>query len=56
VLYLVHYLLFRDVYQVAVYGLSDLAFLHIEVLLVVVIIEEVISNQEKQSKLNKLNW
>jgi hypothetical protein len=41
---------------VAVYGLSDLAFLHIEVLLVVVIIEEVISNQEKQSKLNKLNW
>ena len=56
VLYLVHYLLFRDVYQVAVYGLSDLAFLDIEVLLVVVIIEEVISNQEKQSKLNKLNW
>jgi hypothetical protein len=55
VLYLVHYLIFRDVYQVAVYGLSDLAFLPLEVLLVVIIIEEIISNQEKQSKLNKLN-
>ncbi len=55
VLYLVHYLLFRDAYRVAIYGLSDPAFLPIEVLLVVVLIEEVISNQEKQSKLNKLN-
>jgi hypothetical protein len=35
VLYLVHYLIFRDVYQVAIYGLSDLALLSIEVLLVV---------------------
>ncbi|MGP8133469.1 MAG: hypothetical protein ACLQAL_04270 [Halobacteriota archaeon] len=53
--HLVHYLLFRDAYQVAIDGLSDPAFLPIEVSLVVVLIEKVISNQEKRSKLNKLN-
>jgi hypothetical protein len=37
-LYFVHYLIFRDVHHIFIYLLGDLAFLPIEVLLVVIII------------------
>ena len=54
-LYFVHYLIFRDAHHIFIYLLGDLAFLPLEVLLVVVIIERILTQREKQTKLQKLN-
>ena len=54
-LYFVHYLIFRDVHHIFIYLLGDLAFLPLEVLLVVIIIERVLARRERQAKLEKLN-
>ena len=54
-LYFVHYLIFRDVHHIFIYLLGDLAFLPIEVLLVVIIIERVLARREMRAKLEKLN-
>jgi hypothetical protein len=55
ILYFVHFLIFRDVHHIFIYLLGDLAFLPLEVLLVVVIIERLLTRREKESKLQKLN-
>lgn len=53
--YFVHYLIFRDIHHIFIYMIGDLAFLPIEVLLVVLIIGRVLTHREKQAKLKKLN-
>jgi len=53
--YFIHYLIFRDVYHIFIYLLGDLAFLPLQVLLVVVIIERLLARRETQAKLEKLN-
>ncbi|MFC1937223.1 hypothetical protein ACFLWY_01535 [Chloroflexota bacterium] len=53
--YFIHYLIFRDVHHIFIYMVGDLAFLPLEVLLVVLIIERVLARREKQAKLHKLN-
>ena len=53
--YFIHYLIFRDVHHIFIYMLGDLAFLPLEVLLVVVIIERILARREMQAKLEKLN-
>ncbi|MFC1968129.1 hypothetical protein ACFLVX_01900 [Chloroflexota bacterium] len=53
--YFVHYLVFHDVHHIFIYMLGDLAFLPLEVLLVVLIIERILNHREKQAKLQKLN-
>jgi hypothetical protein len=53
--YFIHYLIFRDVYHIFIYMIGDLAFLPLEVLLVVVIIERLLARREMQAKLEKLN-
>jgi hypothetical protein len=55
VVYYVHYLIFRDVHHIFIYMVGDLAFLPLEVLLVVLIIERVLARREQQNKLEKLN-
>jgi hypothetical protein len=55
VLYFVHYLIFRDPHHIFIYLLGDLAFLPLEVFLVVIVIERVLSRREKQAMLYKLN-
>ena len=55
VLYFAHYLIFRDAHHIFIYMLGDLAFLPLEVLLVVVVIERILARQERQAKLQKLN-
>ncbi|OGN95403.1 MAG: hypothetical protein A2Z77_03995 [Chloroflexi bacterium RBG_13_51_36] len=55
ILYFVHYLVFRDIHHIFIYLLGDLAFLPLEVLLVVIIIERVLARREMQAKLEKLN-
>ena len=54
-LYFVHYLIFRDVHHIFIYMIGDLAFLPLEVFLVVVVIERVLARREKQAVMQKLN-
>jgi len=53
--YFIHYLIFGDVRHIFIYMIGDLAFLPLEVLLVVVIIERLLARRETQAKLEKLN-
>lgn len=55
VLYLTHYAIFRDIHHIFIYMLGDIAFLPIEVLLVVLIIHQLLSRREKRARLEKLN-
>ncbi len=53
--YFIHYLIFHDVHHIFLYLIGDLAFLPLEVLLVVVVIERILTRRETQAKLQKLN-
>jgi len=53
--YSIHYLIFRDIHHIFIYMVGDLAFLPLEVLLVVFIIERLLARRETQAKLEKLN-
>jgi hypothetical protein len=55
ILYFIHFLIFKDVQHIFIYFLGDLAFLPIEVLLVTLIIDRVLSVREKRAMLEKLN-
>ena len=55
IIYFAHYLVFRDVRHIFIYLVGDLAFLPLEVLLVVLIIERILARRERQAKLQKLN-
>lgn len=55
VLYLFHFLVFRDVRHIFIYMVGDLAFLPIEVLLVAVIVHRVLEMGEKKRRMEKLN-
>ena len=55
VLHAVHYLIFRDLHHIFLYLVGDIAFLPLEVLLVVMIIERVLTQREQRAKLQKLN-
>lgn len=54
-LYFVHYLLFHDVNHIFIFLIGDLAFLPLEVFLVVIVIERVLASREKQAIMQKLN-
>jgi len=54
-LYWLHYLLFRDAHHIWIYLVGDVAFVPLEVLLVVVVIERLLSSREKQAVMDKLN-
>ncbi len=54
-LYFVHYSIFRDAHHIFIYLVGDLAFLPLEVFLVVIVIERILARREKQSMLKKLN-
>lgn len=53
--YFAHYLIFRDVHHIFIYLVGDLAFLPLEVFLVVIVIERILTRRETQAKLQKLN-
>jgi hypothetical protein len=55
ILYFIHYLIFGDIHHIFLYLLGDLAFLPLEVLVVVIIIERLLARREMQAKLEKLN-
>ncbi len=53
--YLFHYIIFRDPHHIFIYLVGDIAFVFIEVLLVTLIIHRLLSEREKRTKLEKLN-
>jgi hypothetical protein len=53
--YFIHFLIFRDPHHIFIYLLGDLGFLPLEVFLVVIIIERILSRRERQVMLQKLN-
>jgi hypothetical protein len=54
-IYFIHYLIFEDVHHIFIFMVSDLAFLPLEVFLVVLVIERILARREKQSVQEKLN-
>jgi hypothetical protein len=54
-LYLLHYVIFHDLRHIFIYLLSDLAFLFLNVLVVVLFIEDMLERREKKAILNKMN-
>jgi hypothetical protein len=55
VLYLIDYAIFRDAHHVWIYLVTDLAFLPIEVLVVTVIVDRLLSERDRRQALEKLN-
>jgi hypothetical protein len=55
ILYFIHFLIFRDPHHIFIYLLGDVAFLPLEVFLVVIVIERILARREKQAMLHKLN-
>ena len=54
-LFVLHYIIFKDLNYIFSYLLYDIAFIPIQILIVTLIIEKIISNREKKSILNKMN-
>jgi len=53
--YYVHFLIFHDSHHIFIYMIGDLAFVPLEVFLVILVIERLLSRREKRAILNKLN-
>lgn len=53
--YFIHYLVFRDMHHIAIFMLSDIAFVFIEVFLITLVINDLLSEREKQDKIKKMN-
>ncbi|MCH8864740.1 MAG: hypothetical protein IIB13_05205 [Chloroflexi bacterium] len=54
-IYFIHYLVFRDIHHIFIYMVGDLAFVPLEVFLVVIVIERILNRREKQTIRHKLN-
>ncbi|MFC2058897.1 hypothetical protein ACFLTS_04590 [Chloroflexota bacterium] len=54
-IYLIHYIIFRDVHHIFIYMVGDFAFLPLEVFLVVIVIERILTRREKRAILQKMN-
>lgn len=55
IIYIIQYLVFQDLKTELFYFGIDLAFLPVEALIIILVIERVISEREKRSLLEKLN-
>jgi len=55
VLYVGHFLIFRDVRHIFLYLIGDIAFLPVQVLLVTMVINALLENRAKRDLLHKLN-
>ncbi|MGI2336058.1 MAG: hypothetical protein ACRKGH_05385 [Dehalogenimonas sp.] len=54
-LYTLHYTIFADAHHIFIFALHDIAFLPIEVFLVVVVIERLLAQRERKALHSKLN-
>lgn len=55
IVYIIHYLIFRDARHIFLYLIGDIAFVFLEVFLVTLVIHGVLAMREKQAMLKKLN-
>jgi hypothetical protein len=53
--YFAHYLIFHDIHHILIYMVGDLAFLQLEVLLVGIVVERILTRREIEEKKSKLN-
>ncbi len=53
--YTVHFIIFRDPHHIFLYMIGDFGFLFLDVLLVLLIIERLLSGREKKAMIQKLN-
>jgi len=53
--YTIHYFIFKDAHHIFIYMVGDLSFLFLDVLLVILLIERLLSRREKKALLSKLN-
>jgi len=53
--YMIHYLIFRDTHHIFIYLIGDIAFVFFEVLMVTLVIHRLLSEREKRNRLEKLN-
>ena len=53
--YAVHYMIFQDAHHILIYLVGDLAFLPLEVLLVGIVVERIMTKREVDEKISKLN-
>jgi hypothetical protein len=53
--YSIHYLIFHDAHHIFIYLVGDLAFLPLEVFLVVIVIERLLSRRDSRLKMEKMN-
>ena len=54
-IYLIHYAIFRDTYHIFIYMIGDFAFLPLEVFLVVIVLERILTRREKMAIREKMN-
>ena len=55
ILYTAHFLIFRDPHHIFIYLLGDLAVIPLEVLIVALVIERLLSRRERHGRLHKMN-
>ena len=55
IVYTIHYFIFRDVHHIFIYLIGDVAFLFLDVLFVIIIIERLLARQEKRTAVRKLH-
>jgi hypothetical protein len=53
--YALHYMIFQDAHHILIYLVGDLAFLPLEVLLVGIVVERIMTKREVDEKISKLN-
>ncbi len=53
--YVVHYIIFRDPHHIFIFMVSDLAFVFLEVVIVIILIERILARREKRAMLYRLN-
>jgi hypothetical protein len=53
--YYLHYFIFRDAHHIFIYLIGDIAFLFLDVLIVILVLHRLLEYREKQSMLKKLN-
>lgn len=55
VLHFMHYRMFHDLHHLFLYGMGDLAFLPLEVLIVSLILHRLLERRDKRARLSKMN-
>ena len=53
--YTIHYFIFKDAHHIFIYMVGDLGFLFLDVLLVILLLERLLSRRDKKALMSKIN-